>query len=63
MSSERQCKTKGLWQIVCQVSPPTRWPFLILETVETMDGPRSRIASGRFATQQEAEEYMYAERK
>lgn len=43
-----------IFNIAEQVSPPTRRPFFIVETNFTSDGPRSRICSGRWATQDEA---------
>src|SRR5882757_5697305 len=41
---------------VCEaILMPTDKPFMIIETVQTSDGPRSRICDGRFRSFAEAE--------
>lgn len=47
-----------MFQIAKQVSPVTSRPWFIAETTITLDGPRSRIVDGRWATREEAEKYL-----
>lgn len=38
--------------------PPTRKPFRIIETINTIDGPRDRITDKSFTYMAEAEDFV-----
>jgi hypothetical protein len=42
------------YEILRQVTPRTQRPFRIIETLDTKDGPRSRVCNGTWATLDEA---------
>lgn len=44
--------------IVKQVSPETPRPYRVIETYLTSEGPRSRICSGVFTTQEGAQAWL-----
>ncbi len=46
------------YEILRQVEPPTHRPFRIVETLDTKDGPRSRVCDGMWATLEEAKEQI-----
>lgn len=41
---------KPTFQIIQIIEPPTRLPWGILETIQTSDGPRTRICLRRYAS-------------
>jgi hypothetical protein len=44
--------------IVKQVSPESSRPYRVIETYLTSEGPRSRICSGVFTTQESAQAWI-----
>lgn len=49
---------KPYLELVFQKEPSTSRPWRLLETYLTSEGPRSRIVSGTWATEEEAREEM-----
>ena len=47
-----------IFHVMKQVAPETSTPYRIMETYWSSDGPRSRIASGAFETQEQAEAHI-----
>jgi hypothetical protein len=41
--------------IIQQVHPQTARPWRLLETIDTVDGPRTRVCDGCFTSREEAE--------
>ena len=46
------------FEILKSMAVGDKLPFRIIETSETMDGPRSRICDGRWASWKEAADYL-----